>query len=181
MLRRWLDTPIISWEYDWMPREWSQKTTFPVAPYGELGHLLRFSKLAKTFTVCCGFAWGMSPMSAGSRVVNSSPQVEVQWFTGLPISWIGLQDGNLWVVVSNIFLFFLFSSRKLGKIPILTHIFQMGWNHQLVLFWADFQLNHFQVSLKINHQPLHWCVMDRGHIFGNSTDSTFLLGNFGGM
>ena len=30
---------------------------------------------------------------------------------------------------SNIFWF---SPRKLGKIPILTNIFQMGWNHQLV-------------------------------------------------
>ena len=30
-----------------------------------------------------------------------------------------------WLVVSNIFLF---SPRKLGKIPILTHIFQMDWN-----------------------------------------------------
>ena len=27
---------------------------------------------------------------------------------------------------------FLFSPRKLGKIPILTNIFQMDWNHQLV-------------------------------------------------
>ena len=32
-----------------------------------------------------------------------------------------------WVVVSNIFYFHPY----LGKIPILTHIFQMGWNHQL--------------------------------------------------
>ena len=30
------------------------------------------------------------------------------------------------------FKYVLFSSRKLGKIPILTHIFQLGWfNHQL--------------------------------------------------
>ncbi len=28
------------------------------------------------------------------------------------------------------FKYFLFSPRKLGKIPILTNIFQMGWNHQ---------------------------------------------------
>ena len=35
----------------------------------------------------------------------------------------------LWVVVSNIFYFHPY----LGKIPILTNIFQMGWNHQLVL------------------------------------------------
>ena len=34
-----------------------------------------------------------------------------------------------WVVVSNIFCFHPY----LGKIPILTNIFQRGWNHQLVM------------------------------------------------
>ena len=35
---------------------------------------------------------------------------------------------DVWVVVSNIFYFY----PQLGKIPILTNIFQMGWfNHQL--------------------------------------------------
>ena len=35
------------------------------------------------------------------------------------------------MVVSNICLF---SPRKLGKIPVLTNIFQLGWfNHQLVI------------------------------------------------
>ncbi len=29
--------------------------------------------------------------------------------------------------------YFLFSPRNLGKIPILTNRFQMGWNHQLVI------------------------------------------------
>ena len=29
------------------------------------------------------------------------------------------------------FKYFLFSSQNLGKIPILTNIFQRGWNHQL--------------------------------------------------
>ena len=33
-----------------------------------------------------------------------------------------------WVVVSNIFYFHPY----LGKIPILTNIFQMDWSHQLV-------------------------------------------------
>ena len=33
-----------------------------------------------------------------------------------------------WVVVSKIFYFHPY----LGKIPILTNIFQMGWNHQPV-------------------------------------------------
>ena len=42
-----------------------------------------------------------------------------------------MELGNLkinWVVVSNIFYFHPY----LGKIPILTNIFQRGWNHQLV-------------------------------------------------
>ena len=38
---------------------------------------------------------------------------------------------NLWLVVSNIF----YSHPYLGKWSNLTNIFQMGWNHQLVLFW----------------------------------------------
>ena len=36
-----------------------------------------------------------------------------------------------WLVVSNIFYF----HPCLGKIPILTNIFRMGWNHQLVNPW----------------------------------------------
>ena len=38
-------------------------------------------------------------------------------------------DNLIWVVVSNIFYFHPY----LGKIPILTNIFQRGWNHQLVI------------------------------------------------
>ena len=42
----------------------------------------------------------------------------------------GLHEKTLiWVVVSNIFYFHPY----LGKIPNLTNIFQMGWNHQLVM------------------------------------------------
>ena len=40
-----------------------------------------------------------------------------------------------WVVVSNIFYF----QPYLGKIPILTNIFQMGWNHQLVYIFGKFR------------------------------------------
>ena len=36
---------------------------------------------------------------------------------------------SIWVVVSNIF----YVHPYLGKIPILTNIFQMGWNHQLAM------------------------------------------------
>ena len=42
--------------------------------------------------------------------------------------WLKKQwEHQNWVVVSNIFYFHPY----LGKIPILTHIFQRGWNHQL--------------------------------------------------
>ena len=36
---------------------------------------------------------------------------------------------------------FLFSPRTVGKVPILTNIFQLGWNHQL-----DFFVRHFVVQ-----------------------------------
>ena len=46
-------------------------------------------------------------------------------------------------MVSNIFYFHPY----LGKIPILTNIFQLGWNHQLVLIrpfiWLKFLRIHF--------------------------------------
>ena len=38
----------------------------------------------------------------------------------------GLKQKQFWLVVSNMFNFHPY----LGKIPILTNIFQMGWNHQ---------------------------------------------------
>ena len=43
----------------------------------------------------------------------------------LSVSFVSLR---YWVVVSNMIYFHTY----LGKIPILTNIFQMGWNHQLV-------------------------------------------------
>ena len=42
--------------------------------------------------------------------------------------WYFLDNGN-----SNIFYFHPY----LGKIPNLTHIFQRGWNHQLVLYYVE--------------------------------------------
>ena len=46
--------------------------------------------------------------------------------------------------------FFSFSPQNLGKIPILTNIFQMGWNHQLDLdgFWwfCQEELDGFSIS-----------------------------------
>ncbi len=71
--------------------------------------------------------------------------------------------------------YFLFSPRKLGKIPILTNIFQRGWNHQLDTYkctWifrnkASYSFNksifkHFQYGCfhpKIGVPPNGWFTM----------------------
>ena len=52
----------------------------------------------------------------------------------------------IWVVVSNIFYFHPY----LGKIPILTNIFQRGWNHQLVILCLGFL---FSWLMWINDAP----------------------------
>ena len=47
---------------------------------------------------------------------------------------------DLCVFLGGGFKHVLFSPRKLGKIPILTHIFQMGrFNHQPVLYVSSFR------------------------------------------
>ena len=55
---------------------------------------------------------------------------------------VALSNGSVvWLVVSNIFYFHPY----LGKIPILTNIFQRGWNHQPVVhvyIVASFSLHH---------------------------------------
>ena len=52
-------------------------------------------------------------------------------------------------MVSNIFYFHPY----LGKIPILTNIFQMGWNHQPVM---DIQFLPYQLLQDFFHQPYHF-------------------------
>ena len=52
--------------------------------------------------------------------------------TGFFLRFGSVADLIIWLVVSNIFYFHPY----LGKIPILTNIFQRGWNHQLVMWWA---------------------------------------------
>ena len=66
----------------------------------------------------------------------------------------GTKNKLFWVVVTQIYC--LFSPRKLGKIPILTHIFQMGYNHQVVFLTIGQWLNNF------NFLGLH--MFSRGNI-----------------
>ena len=62
-----------------------------------------------------------------------------------PWQKVGLTQNKNSVVVSNIFYFHPY----LGKIPILTNIFQMGWIHQLE--------NHFVLPQKmLQKQPKMW-------------------------
>ena len=56
----------------------------------------------------------------------------------------------IWLVVSNIFYFHPY----LGKIPILTNIFQMGWNHQL-----DMYVILYRFVGEIINSTNHWSSM----------------------
>ena len=67
----------------------------------------------------CSLMASKSPHSLRTSQV-SIPHATLPWNKTLIL---------IWLVVSNIFYF----HPNLGKIPILTHIFQMGWNHQLVI------------------------------------------------
>ena len=55
---------------------------------------------------------------------------KIRWPQPLPSKW-GMICVYVYLVVSNIFYFHPY----LGKIPILTNIFQMGWNHQLGVYF----------------------------------------------
>ena len=58
---------------------------------------------------------------------SGHPKEATNTVTGWPGDVFPEHDINDWVVVSSI----LYIHPYLGKIPILTNIFQRGWNHQL--------------------------------------------------
>ena len=88
--------------------------------------------------------------------------------------WMGYASLVLGGGNSNIFYFHPY----LGKIPNLTHIFQMGWNHQLELFYC---LNHLfffhiivktesfqsrqELSLILSSQARNWITPWRWNLF----------------
>ena len=71
-----------------------------------------------------------SRFTSGASVANDNGQTPLDHCRASQKLWVQIQI-NDWVVVSNI----LYFQPYLGKIPILTNIFQMGWNHQLDEFW----------------------------------------------
>ena len=60
-------------------------------------------------------------------------------------------EGIFWVAVSNIFYFHPY----LGKWSNLTNIFQMGWNHQPVLYWHLAQWNFRFECLTAMRYPIY--------------------------
>ena len=67
-------------------------------------------------------------------------------------------EGNFWVVATQICFFHPY----LGKIPILTNIFQMGWNHQLDFAWKMLEMlmkerrTNYDKNAKCLHVGQHW-------------------------
>ena len=62
------------------------------------------------------------PRIRNQKLSHDAPNLRVYW-----VRWFKQKNSDFWVVVSNIF----YVHPYLGKIPILTNIFQRGWNHQL--------------------------------------------------
>ena len=86
-----------------------------------------------------------------------------------------------WVVVANIFYF----QPYLGKIPILTNIFQRGWNHQVVFFLKKYDsslrrfVNHAQREAAIDcilgrRQTGWFSECDLWDLFSHSPKTQFL-------
>ena len=66
-------------------------------------------------------------VTVATRVVPTHNTSPIGWYGSNKICFRRCLQYELWVVVSIFFCFHPY----LGKIPILTNIFQMGWNHQL--------------------------------------------------
>ncbi len=79
-----------------------------------------------------------------------------------------------WLVVSNILYFHPY----LGKIPILTNIFQTGWNHQLEKIVAIYPPRNFHFAPEnqwledefpfgdLAHLQVRWLLVSRSVVFG---------------
>ena len=75
------------------------------------------------------------------------------------VPWVGCLksleiDVIIIILLGGCFRYVLFSPRKLGKISILT-IFQMGWNHQLVILLGGL-LTFITVNQCLNFQLIWW-------------------------
>ncbi len=72
--------------------------------------------------------------------------------------------------------YFLFSPRTLGKIPILTNIFQMGWNHQLVFTYNLILLLHPRKLTYLLGQWLNFKLFGITYLVGKIKFKLFFQG-----
>ena len=73
---------------------------------------------------CPWWQGGQGRVIPSDRELIKTPTYVATW-----VRWRKDEGTIFWVVVSNIF----YCHPYLGKIPILTNIFQRDWNHKLVL------------------------------------------------
>ena len=64
------------------------------------------------------------------------------------------------------FLYIFYFQPYLGKWSNLTHIFQVGWNHQLVVLWVVGTINHFP-----HKRTRLWREEDTGIVFKFQTET----------
>ena len=119
---------------------WTKSCTTKDDDYPIIYRVLRKSQVVVWDFVRWGWGVGWRLMLARSSFLQA---MSFRWWQGLGASITGHHSGFFWrkfldrrkgkegtqnwVVVSKIFYFYPY----LGKIPILTNIFQRGWNHQL--------------------------------------------------
>ena len=110
-------------------------------------------------------------LGGGAMTINSETKDLTSW------------SKMYWVVVSNIFYFHPY----LGKMSILTNIFQRGWNHQLV--WHLFVYHYFfwsiYCSIYLLRHVIFFDLFDTFNILGGiqplrvvTTTNKFQLFNF---
>ena len=85
-------------------------------------------------------------MHLGGVFSNVHPQISESLKPGSSFKSPGKYHCN-----SRGFNYFSFSPGSLGKIPILTGIFQVGWNHQLVMMPERWVASHLQKLLNLRH------------------------------
>ena len=118
-----------SWEYCW----WKKSCTCWYDKYLVIHRVLYIPSGAGflSSTACCSLVPGLGANPLG-RLQRKRIFWPIRRFFGN--CWWSKKNWyrvNIWVVVSNIFYFHPY----LGKIPVLTNMFERGWNHQLDMSW----------------------------------------------
>ena len=102
---------------------WSVTLNQPKRPKNEL-----WNKQVQLTTLLVTYCWWQPEIRRSPAEVGSVSHC-LQGFSTIP-SGAGFLNHQQYLCGGFKYFFYLFSSRMLGKIPVLTHMFHMGWNHQ---------------------------------------------------